>query len=213
MTVPSNPKIYHIAHMDNLVSIIRDGCLWSDKKMRNRTSVNIGMNTIKERRLTLPLLMSWPETYVGEYVPFYFCPRSIMLYIIHKNNNPDLTYKGGQEPIIHLEADLRTTVQWAKEHNCRWAFTNSNAGSRYFEDYSDLKNLDKVNWKAVNAKDWRNFHIKNGKQAEFLLENAFPWHLVECIGVYSEKQFQAINTNLTRAKHIPDLKIKRNWYY
>ena len=80
MNVPSNPKIYHIVHMDNLVSIIRDGCLWSDKKMRNRTSVNIGTNTIKERRLTLPLLMSWPESYVGEYVPFFLSKIHHALY-------------------------------------------------------------------------------------------------------------------------------------
>ena len=213
MNVPSNPKIYHIVHMDNLVSIIRDGCLWSDKKMHKKTSVNIGMNRIKERRLTLPL-HSNPRTYVGEYVPFYFCPRSIMLYLIHRTNHPELAYRDGQEPIIHLEADLRTTVYWAKEHNHRWAFTNSNAGSNYFEDYSDLKYLDKINWDAVNAKEWRDFLIiRNGKQVEFLLEKAFPWYLVERIGVYSEKQFQAINATLAMAKHKPVLKIKKNWYY
>jgi ssDNA thymidine ADP-ribosyltransferase, DarT len=28
---------------------------------------------------------------VGEYVPFYFCPRSITLFLLHKGNHVDLT--------------------------------------------------------------------------------------------------------------------------
>jgi hypothetical protein len=73
----------------------------------------IGMNNIKQRRLTELTLDSHPGLYVGQCAPFYFCPRSVMLYLIHKRN-PELAYKGGQEPIVHLEADLRDAVAWAK---------------------------------------------------------------------------------------------------
>jgi len=48
-----------------------------------------------------------PGTKVGQYVPFYFCPRSIMLYILHRGNHPDLDYREGQGPILHLQADSR----------------------------------------------------------------------------------------------------------
>jgi hypothetical protein len=72
-----------------------------------------------------------PGTKVGEYVPFYFCPRSIMLFLLHKGNHVDLTYRGGQRPIVHLEADLRTVVEWADSIERRWAFGNRNAGARY----------------------------------------------------------------------------------
>ncbi|WP_205620247.1 DarT ssDNA thymidine ADP-ribosyltransferase family protein [Salinivibrio socompensis] len=64
------------------------------------------MNTIKQRRLTELTLDSHPDLYVGQCVPFYFCPRSIMLYVIHRADSDELTYKGGQGPIIHLQADL-----------------------------------------------------------------------------------------------------------
>lgn len=30
MPVPANPKIYHITHVDNLASIVADGCVWPD---------------------------------------------------------------------------------------------------------------------------------------------------------------------------------------
>jgi hypothetical protein len=40
------------------------------------------MSTIKQRRLALPVTCH-PDDHVGDHVPFYFCPRSIMLFVIH----------------------------------------------------------------------------------------------------------------------------------
>ncbi len=31
MTVPAQPKLYHIVHVDRLRSIVADGHLWSDR--------------------------------------------------------------------------------------------------------------------------------------------------------------------------------------
>ena len=50
---------------------------------------------------------------------------------------------------------LAATVAWAEEQDLRWAFTLSNAGARYFEDRSDLGQLDEIDWHAVEATDWR----------------------------------------------------------
>ena len=57
----------------------------------------IGMNSIKQRRLN-STLNSYPNLRIGDCVPFYFCPRSIMLYLIHQANHPELRYRGGQDP-------------------------------------------------------------------------------------------------------------------
>lgn len=112
MSVPINPKIYHILHVDRLPIVVSNGFLWCDSIMNNRTNAGttIGMGEIKQRRLTNPL-SSQPGLHVGDCVPFYFCPRSIMLYILWQANHPDLQYRGGQQPIIHLQADLRSTVR------------------------------------------------------------------------------------------------------
>ncbi len=174
------------------------------------------MSTIKQRRLELTL-SSYPGLRVGECVPFYFCPRSVMLYIIYQANHPELTYRGGQEPIVHLMADLHEAVAWAKQNQQRWAFTLSNAGARYFEDRADLTNLDEINWKAVYANTWSGEGIdpllKEGKQAEFLIENRFPWGLIEEIGVLSQKTYQQVMGTLPRVGHQPAVKIKSGWYY
>ena len=121
MPVPAEPKIYHIVHVDRLPSIIADGCLWCDVEILRRSlyGVTIGIHSIKQRRLA-NRLDSRPGLCVGECVPFYFCPRSVMLYVIFQGNNPELNYRGGQDPIVHLEADLRQAVAWADGDGRRW---------------------------------------------------------------------------------------------
>jgi hypothetical protein len=213
MPVPAQPKIYHIVHVDNLASIVADGCLWSDAVMVQRQSGTvIGMGSIKQRRLCLPVSCH-QGTKVGEYVPFYFCSRSIMLYVIHCANHPELAYRGGQQPIVHLEADLHAVTQWADADGRRWAFSLSNAGAVYAQFRTGLDKLNEINWAAVAARDFRPADIKEGKQAEFLIEQAFPWHLVERIGVFSQGYVQPVSQAMQSAAHRPRIEIRREWYY
>lgn len=212
MTLPAHPKIYHIVHVDNLPSIVGDGWIWSDAEMRQRNpAVMIGMNGIKARRLNELRLTSHPDLFIGACTPFYFCSRSVMLYMIYRRNS-ELAYQGGQQPIVHLEADLNAVVQWANTNGRRWAFTLSNAGAYYFEDRCDLAQLNEINWQAVQASQWSGA-LKEGKQAEFLIERAFPWHLVERIGVFSQAQVEPVNQALGNSAHRPAIEIKRDWYY
>lgn len=131
VAVPARPLVYHVTHADNLSRVLADGGLLSDAVVVSRggPAVAIGMSSIKERRLRELRVKCHPETFVGEYVPFYFCPRSIMLYLIHRGNHPELTYCGGQGPIVHLVADLGEVVRWADGEGRRWAFSLSNAGA------------------------------------------------------------------------------------
>ena len=139
-----------------------------------------------------------------------------MLFLIFRRNN-ELSYKGGQEPIIHLEADFFEAVAWANANNKRWAFTLSNAGAYYFEDRSDIAALGEINWDAVQARQWSGSgvsqSVKEGKQAEFLVEEAFPWHLVERIGVHSQGIAQRVYGAMNGARHRPTVEIRREWYY
>jgi hypothetical protein len=216
---PTHPKIYHIVHVDRLPSIIASNGLYCDAVMTAQAGggTMIGMSSIKQRRLEELTLASHPALHVGQCVPFYFCPRSIMLYLIHQANHPELSYRGGQAPIVHLEADLQRTIAWAEQQPKRWAFTLSNAGARYFEDRADLGLLDEINWDAVQTNRWSGTGIdrsvKEGKQAEFLLETTFPWHLVERIGVHSRQIYQQVMNALPQNGHHPTVEVKAAWYY
>ncbi len=121
MPIPADPKIYHITHVDNLPGIVSEGGLLSDAVIiaRGGPKASIGMSSIKRRRIESCAVHCHPGTRVGEYVPFYFCPRSVMLYVIYRGNHPGSTYAGGQEPIVHLEADLNAVIGWADERGHR----------------------------------------------------------------------------------------------
>ena len=213
--VPAQPKIYHITHVDNLAAIIREGVLLSDTTMLERggPSVTIGMSAIKRRRVEDLTVSCHPGTKVGDYVPFYFCPRSVMLYLLYQANHQDLTYRGGQGPIVHLEADLHEVVTWAREQDRRWAFSLSNAGSYYVEILNRLEQLDQINWGAIAATDFRSADMKEGKQAEFLVHGSFPWELVRRIGVISAEMKARAEASLAQATHRPPVEILSNWYY
>ena len=214
-SVPDSPKIYHITHIDNLPGVLERGCLWSEARCleENWQCTVVGMSQIKRRRLQEIVVSCHPGTTVGQYVPFYFCPRSIMLYILHMGNHLDLDYHGGQRPIIHLQADLKHVVRWANESGRSWAFSDGNAGARYTHFYDDLSKLDAVNWGAVAATDWRNPLVKEGKQAEFLMLDSFPWELVDKVGVIDQRTLTDVNRILREAEHKPLVSVQRDWYY
>jgi hypothetical protein len=172
----------------------------------------IGMNNIKARRMHELTLSSHPGLYVGQCVPFYFCPRSVMLYLIHRRN-AELAYQGGQGPIVHLVADVNAVVAWAQANGQRWAFSLSNAGSRYFDDRCDLANLNEINWGAVHANQWSGSPTKEQKQAEFLIERQFPWQLVEEVAVIDHTIGQQAVQAIAGAAHRPGVQIRPAWYY
>ncbi len=214
-SVPAQPKIYHITHVDNLATIVRDSVLLCDATIaaRGGPSVMIGMSEIKRRRIEEITVPCHPGTKVGDHVPFYFCPRSVMLYLLYRANHQDLTYRGGQESIVHLEADLHEVVRWADREGLRWAFSLSNAGSYYVEFCHRLDQLEEVNWAAVAETDFRSPDVKEGKQAEFLVHGSFPWELIRRIGVCSAEIKVRAEAALTGATHRPPVEIIRHWYY
>jgi hypothetical protein len=142
-----NPSLYHISHIDNLASILRDGMLYSEAALLERggPEAAVGMGHIKTRRLQIPVPCH-PGTMVGDYVPFYFCPRSVMLYILYRGNHPELAYRGGQETIVHLEYDFEELVLWAEGEGRDWAISPTNAGASYTQFFADRSALRRIDW-------------------------------------------------------------------
>ncbi len=212
---PATPQIYHITHVSNLPDIIAGGGLLSDARMiaQDGPKAPIGMSKIKRRRVEEIGVYCHPGTKVGDYVPFYFCPRSVMLYVIHRANDPELAYRGGQGEIVHLECDMREAVRWAEEHGKRWAFSLSNAGAHHVQFRNQLNQLDAITWTAVAAADWQAPRIRQAKQAEFLVHDFFPWELVRRIGVLTGPVAQRAYNALQGADHRPTVEVMRDWYY
>jgi len=113
---------------------------------------------------------------------------------------------------VKADASARP-VAWAEGQCRRWALTDSNAGGRLAAFYADLRHLDRVNWDAVAARDFREAVIQEGKQAEFLLHESFPWELVEEIGVRDAAVGEQVRAAVEGATHQPPVRVEPTWYY
>ena len=64
---------------------------------------------------------------------------------------------------------------------------------------------------AVAAPDFRDSQVKEGKQAEFLLHEFFPWHLVRRIGVFDATVYGKVVNAAQNATHRPAVEVRREW--
>ncbi len=199
--------IYHITHVDNLPGIIKEGRLWCDAQRirKNLSTTNIGHLNIKARRMNRPVQVAVGGT-LGEYVPFNFCPRSVMLSANYYNTVPG--YDGGQRPIVHLVSSIDAGVQAGRP----WFFTDGHADV-VSGQFDDLSRLDEVDWSVMPLRWWNDPDVKTKRQAEFLVHDFFPWTAIEVIGVVDKDIASVVRETIAGADHQPQVKIKRNWYY
>jgi hypothetical protein len=205
MTPPEDPPIYHITHVTNLAGRVADGGLWSDAaRQRHRPSaINIGYQHIKQRRMRRAVTAGSGGV-LGEYVPFYFCPRSVMLFVISRGSSD---YTGNEREIVHLVSRVSVAVQ-----GTRWAFSDRHAEVGHAEHFDDLVHLSKIQWSAVGARIWRD--CREEKQAEFLVKDFFSWDRVESIGVRDAAVLRQVEGLLAGSGGGPPrVEVCPHWYY
>ena len=138
-------RIYHITHINNLTSILTTGGLIANSRVRQQQTsyIDIAHEHIQDRRAITKVPCSAGGC-LHDYVPFYFAPRSPMLYAIHKQNVDG--YSGGQQPIIYLVSEAYTI----KDFGLKFAFTDGHAIMAYSDFYHELSDLQSViDWKLM----------------------------------------------------------------
>ena len=172
----------------------------------------IGMGDLKALRLRKPLDV-FPGRCVGDFVPFYFCSRSVMLYVIYRGNHPSLQYRDGQRPILHLEIDLRRALDWADQNGVPWAFSIGNASAGYAEFKCDRADFDELRWDLIPIQDFRDPAVKEAKQSETLIFDFVPWELVERIGAINPAIAAQAAQMVQDNPHRPVAQAMKQWYY
>src|SRR5581483_4670974 len=143
----------------------------------------------------------------GDYVPFNFCPRSVMLYAIHRNLVPG--YREGQPRVVHLVSNIGVALTSGRP----WAFTDIHAELAYARYFDSLAYLDQVDWTVMPLRDWRGEVRKKKRQAEFLVHDWLPWHCVLSIGVYNSAAASQVQQICGGVGHQPVVEVRREWYY
>jgi hypothetical protein len=206
--MPHNPEqvsIYHITDLANLPGIISEQALYSDAIMAKRNAEVIGYSHIKERRLKEIHVPCCQWRKVGEFVPFYFCPRSPMLYTINRGNTGRPL--GCQRSVLHLVSTMAAGIATGRS----WAVSSGNAGASHTTFSATLEALDGLDWEAIRATQWQG--KQHQKAAEFLVADSFPWLAIQLIGCQNSTTADKVRALLSNVAHKPSVEIKRNWYY
>jgi len=205
-------SIYHITHKDNLPEIISKGGLFAQNQMEcERIEYSdITHSGIQDRR-SETLVPCGPGGNLHDYVPFYFAPRSPMLYAIKMGRVTGCS--ATQADIIYLVSSAQT-IAAAK---AGFVFTDGHAIMQLSEFYDDLVYLPEIDWDIMQEKYWRDTiedpDRKRRRQAEFLVFNKFSWNLVEKIGVLNRKVEREIVDMISIASHKPNVSVEAGWYY
>lgn len=206
--------IYHLTQIANLPTIIQEGCLWCETETirRGLRPTNIGYEHIKERRRKWTVEVSEGGV-LGDYVPFYFGPRSPMLYTISRGNVPG--YTQGQNEILHLVAN----AEKISRDGLSFTFTDGHAVVELSRFFADLADFDKIDWEVMRSRYW-NDTLQDPdrcrrRQAEFLIYLNLPWNYIQEIGVRLvtiERQVIQILDQMG-VNHQPRVIVRPEWYY
>lgn len=202
---PDQVLIYHITDVENLPGILADGGLHSDAVIAGKTPAVIGYDHIKARRLKELRVPCCEDRFVGAFVPFYFCPRSPMLYIINIGGTGRLA--GCQQSVIHLVSTVAAGIGSGRA----WAISSGNAGAFYASFAADLSALGGLDWAAIRATDWKG-RISQ-KSAELLVADFFPWAGIHAIGCHNSDTAARVRGLIKSNLHRPPVTVEPTWYY
>ena len=223
MAIPHPLRIFHITAVPNLLSIAKSGMLHSNGLLqkKNIAHANIAYQGAQGRRAT-KLVAKPPAGVIHDYVPFYFAPRSPMLMAINSGRVEGCTHR--QEDIVHFV----TTVEAIVAAHLAYVFYDYNATLSIATCYSDLEDLDKIDWELFHecprldgyCKYWHSLmdNLKyvrrmETRQAEFLVHKSVPLNVIKSVGVYSAAKAEQVREIFDDADVGLPVEVKSAWYY
>lgn len=213
------PVVYHITHIQNLPGILASGSLCCDRLREEQglQVVSIAHQHIKDRRKKRAVRNLAGQTLgaggtLWDYVPFYFAPRSPMLFAISKGQV--VGYSDGQRQVLHLETSTEKLASLEKP----FAFTNGHAEIAMSDYSSDLSRLNGfIDWQTMQSTYWNDTaeqpDRKRRRQAEFLVYETVPWTAIQRIGVLDKKMAEEVELALQSSSHRPLVAVEPRWYY
>lgn len=111
------PSLSHMTRVERLASVVQQGLLSDNTcKLRGIGGVEIGYQHIKARRARRPVPCGAGGT-LADYVPFYFAPRSPMLFAITRGQVTEEAAR--TEGIIYLVSSTRTRCPGTRDRSAR----------------------------------------------------------------------------------------------
>lgn len=179
---------FRITHINNISHIAKCGIVKATSPLHDKKFQSIGDSQVINLRKGKVI----NGYHIGDYIPFYFGPRSPMLYVIQHGFNGVQHVE--PEKIVYCVIKLDDLI--ADGIEC--LFTDGHAlsflTSFYTKDY--LINIDRiVNYTDVYSSQWNleeDRDLKRRKEAELLIKDDLPAKYIKGYVVYNEKAKQSL---------------------
>ena len=175
--------IWRIVHRDNIPWILQNGLHSSHSPTQCKNWVQIGSPELIEKRQQHPVPVG-KKGVLSDYVPFYFTPFSPMLMNI-KSGRGGVCQRTNDEIVI-----LVSSLHNLEQQQIPFVFTNSHAYYQWADFYTDLTNLDKIDWAILQARDFKRDMDDPAKferyQAEALVHQYCPVKALIGVICYTE---------------------------
>jgi hypothetical protein len=188
---------YRITHQDNFAHLLKFGLVHKNHAQADANFVAIGNSEIIDVRGTTPVRI---EGYgnIGDYVPFYFTTRSIMLYNIITGYYAPKVPRREKDELIAIRCKISTLTR-----EQQWFFTDGQANDGESRHYNHLRHLNNIDWDCIQhsnfSKSDGDYDRQRRYQAEFLVYNQVPTACIESINVYTAEMKNWAEQEIKRA--------------
>ncbi|WP_280234518.1 type II toxin-antitoxin system toxin DNA ADP-ribosyl transferase DarT [Nocardia cyriacigeorgica] len=209
---PSPTWVYHITRLEHLSSMIAQG-IWSDNLASSEglTSIPIGHSHLKQQRAA-KVVPVHPGGFLSDYVPFYFAPRSPMLYAINKGRVKG--YVDGCDRIVYLV----TTTEALRGEGLAVLGTDRHALTAYSRFTRDDRELTAmVDWRLMTEKYWSDTQEDpdrmERRQAELLVHQRVPWDSILYVATRSDAVAAEVRPIVAAGGPAPKVLVRGSWYF
>lgn len=207
---PEKALIWRIVHRDNLPWILDNGLHCGNSVEKAPDWVNIGNPELTDKRAHHPVPLP-PGGWLNDYVPFYFTPFSPMLRNIHTGWGG--IQKRPNEEIVILVSSLHRLA----ELGLPFLFTDSHAYYQWSNYYSDLADLDKIDWPLLQHRNFKRDPEDPAKferyQAEALIHQHLPVGGLLGIVCYTDQLKQSIEQQVQARNLSLPVYARTGWYF
>lgn len=206
---PEKALIWRIVHRDNLAWILDNGLHCANSGVLSPNYVNIGNAELidKRRHRVVPIA---PGGTLADYVSFYFTPFSVMMKNIHSGWG--VPQRRNEEIVI-----LVSSLPHIQKMGLPFVFTNAHAYPDWTNYYSDLAQLNEIDWGLLQRRDFKRDADDPRKmeryQAEALIHRHLPVQGILGIVCYTEALKQSIEQEIQARNLTLAVYARTEWYF
>jgi hypothetical protein len=201
--------IFRITHRDNVPWILENGMHARNGKKLDPACRNIGNVDLIDKRSRRSVAVP-PGGTLSDYVSSYFTPFSIMMYNIKTGYG--VKHVPNDEIVIFV-----SSLPHLRAQGLRFVFTNQHAYPPMAEYFTDLPQLDQIDWPLLQSRDFKHDPDDPAKkeryQAEALIWRHVPLEALQGVCCYSSAVEKHISAEIERRGVSFRAAVQQSWYF